>query len=108
MSLRRRKTHVALAEIHRQHLHLDRYFGAGMGVVSTDVNPPWSRPDAIASPGHGDMLRVALLMKDIVILGTARTPIGSFKGQLSSLPVERLGARALSAAIEREGCGGDH
>jgi acetyl-CoA C-acetyltransferase len=40
-------------------------------------------------------------MKDIVILGTARTPIGAFRGELSSLSAPQLGARALAAAIER-------
>ncbi len=42
-------------------------------------------------------------MEDIVILSAARTPIGSFQGALSSLPAPKLGAAALSAAIERAG-----
>jgi len=42
-------------------------------------------------------------MDDIVILSAARTPIGSFQGVLADVPAHRLGARALSAAIERAG-----
>ncbi|HKR63182.1 MAG TPA: acetyl-CoA C-acetyltransferase [Thermoanaerobaculia bacterium] len=42
-------------------------------------------------------------MKDIVILGAARTPIGSFQGTLSSLPAPRLGAVAIKCALENAG-----
>ncbi|HET7437849.1 MAG TPA: acetyl-CoA C-acetyltransferase [Thermoanaerobaculia bacterium] len=42
-------------------------------------------------------------MKDIVILGGARTPIGSFLGTLSSLPAPRLGAVAIKCALENAG-----
>jgi len=42
-------------------------------------------------------------MKEIVILGGARTPIGSFLGTLSSLPAPRLGAIAIKAALESSG-----
>jgi len=42
-------------------------------------------------------------MKDVVILGSARTPIGSFGGSLSSLPATDMGGIALKAAIERSG-----
>ncbi len=38
---------------------------------------------------------------DIVILGAARTPIGSFQGSLSSVTTTELGALALKAAIAR-------
>lgn len=40
---------------------------------------------------------------DIVILGAARTPIGSFLGTLSKVPAPRLGATAIKAALERAG-----
>jgi len=40
-------------------------------------------------------------MRDVVIVGAARTPIGSFLGSLASLPGPRLGATAISAALER-------
>ena len=43
------------------------------------------------------------MSRDVVIAGVARTPIGSFQGSLSSLPVPRLGAVAIKAAIERAG-----
>jgi acetyl-CoA C-acetyltransferase len=42
-------------------------------------------------------------MDDVVILSAVRTPVGAFQGALSSLPAHALGARALSAAIERAG-----
>jgi acetyl-CoA C-acetyltransferase len=47
---------------------------------------------------HGDSF-----MKDIVILGAARTPIGSFLGTLSALPAPRLGAVAIQCALEQAG-----
>src|ERR1051326_5654594 len=42
-------------------------------------------------------------VKEIVILGAARTPIGSFLGTLSSLPAPRLGAVAIKCALENSG-----
>jgi acetyl-CoA C-acetyltransferase len=39
-------------------------------------------------------------MKEIVIVGGARTPIGSFLGTLASLPAPRLGATAIKCALE--------
>ena len=42
-------------------------------------------------------------MRDVVIVGAARTPIGSFLGALASIPAPRLGAVAIKAAIERAG-----
>ena len=42
-------------------------------------------------------------MDDVVILSAVRTPIGTFQGALSGLPAHALGARAISAAVERAG-----
>ncbi|HEY2092649.1 MAG TPA: thiolase family protein [Thermoanaerobaculia bacterium] len=42
-------------------------------------------------------------MKEIVIVGAARTPIGSFLGTLSSIPAPRLGATAIKCALENAG-----
>jgi len=44
-------------------------------------------------------------MKDdpIVIVGSARTPMGGFMGDLKSLPAPELGAAAIRAAVERAG-----
>lgn len=42
-------------------------------------------------------------MKEIVILGSARTPIGSFQGALASFSAPKLGAFAIKAALERAG-----
>ena len=40
---------------------------------------------------------------EVVIVGAARTPVGSFNGALSSLPAHELGRIAISAALERAG-----
>ncbi len=42
-------------------------------------------------------------MKDIVILGGARTPIGSFLGTLSSIPAPKLGSIAIKCALQTSG-----
>jgi len=42
-------------------------------------------------------------MKNIVILGAARTPIGSFLGKLSSLSAPALGSAAIRGALDRAG-----
>jgi acetyl-CoA C-acetyltransferase len=42
-------------------------------------------------------------MKDIVILGGARTPIGSFQGTLSSITAPKLGSIAIKCALENSG-----
>ena len=41
--------------------------------------------------------------RDVVIVGAARTPIGSFLGSLAALTAPRLGAIAIKAALERAG-----
>jgi len=41
---------------------------------------------------------------DVFIVGVARTPMGGFRGSLSSLPAPRLGALAIEAALERANC----
>jgi acetyl-CoA C-acetyltransferase len=43
----------------------------------------------------------------IVIVGAARTPMGGFLGDLKDMPAHALGARAISAAVERAGVGPD-
>ncbi|NQU06224.1 MAG: acetyl-CoA C-acetyltransferase, partial [Calditrichaeota bacterium] len=40
-------------------------------------------------------------MSNVVIVSTARTPIGSFSGSLSAVPAVKLGATAIKAAVER-------
>lgn len=40
---------------------------------------------------------------DVFVLGAARTPVGSFQGQFSTVAVPQLGATAIRAAIERAG-----
>lgn len=46
-------------------------------------------------------------MKDIYILGGARTPIGSFLGTLSSLPAPKLGSVAIKCALQNAGVQAD-
>ncbi|HMA17585.1 MAG TPA: acetyl-CoA C-acyltransferase, partial [Thermoanaerobaculia bacterium] len=46
-------------------------------------------------------------MKDVVVLSAVRTPVGSFLGKLSALPVPALGSAAIRAAIERAGVRAD-
>lgn len=46
-------------------------------------------------------------MREVVIVGAARTPIGSFQGALASMPASKLGAVAIAAALERSGLAKD-
>jgi acetyl-CoA C-acetyltransferase len=46
-------------------------------------------------------------MRDVFIIGSARTPIGSFQGSLASLSAPKLGSIAIRAALERAGAPGD-
>ena len=41
--------------------------------------------------------------RSVVIVGAARTPIGSFLGSLAAVPAPRLGAVAILAALQRAG-----
>jgi len=41
--------------------------------------------------------------REVVIVGAARTPVGSFLGSLAAVPATRLGAVAIRAALERAG-----
>ena len=40
---------------------------------------------------------------DVVIVGAARTPVGSFNGALAALPAHALGKVAIEAALARAG-----
>lgn len=42
-------------------------------------------------------------MEKVVILGAARTPVGSFMGSLSALPAPKLGATAIQSALQQSG-----
>merc|ERR1711970_624910 len=44
------------------------------------------------------------LGNDVVIVGCARTPMGGFRGSLSSFSAPKLGSLAISAALDRAGC----
>jgi acetyl-CoA C-acetyltransferase len=43
----------------------------------------------------------------IVIVGAARTPMGSFQGDFSALSAHDLGGAAIKAAVERSGVSAD-
>ena len=45
------------------------------------------------------------LQDPIVIVGAARTPIGSFQGELKDAAAPKLGATAIRAALQRSGVG---
>jgi acetyl-CoA C-acetyltransferase len=42
-------------------------------------------------------------MPEVLILGSARTPIGAFQGALADVPAPRLGGTAIRAALTRSG-----
>ncbi|MEK6580106.1 MAG: acetyl-CoA C-acyltransferase, partial [Bdellovibrionota bacterium] len=44
-----------------------------------------------------------MTMHEVVIVGMARTPFGSFQGALSSVPATRLGATVIQGAVRRAG-----
>jgi acetyl-CoA C-acetyltransferase len=46
-------------------------------------------------------------MRDVVIVGAARTAIGSFLGAFASVPAPKLGATAIKAALERASVSAD-
>jgi acetyl-CoA C-acetyltransferase len=46
-------------------------------------------------------------MEDVVIVGAARTPIGTFGGAFKDVPAPQLGAVAIRAALERAGAAPD-
>ncbi len=46
-------------------------------------------------------------MREVAIVGAARTPIGSFLGDLSAVSAPKLGATAIRAALERAGLPAD-
>jgi acetyl-CoA C-acetyltransferase len=48
-------------------------------------------------------VEVNMAGREVVIVGAARTPIGSFLGSLSAVPAPRLGAVAIRAALQRAG-----
>lgn len=49
------------------------------------------------------ILRRYILMREVVIVGAARTPIGSFGGTLKGVAARKLGAIAIKGALERAG-----
>ncbi|MDO4546304.1 MAG: acetyl-CoA C-acyltransferase, partial [Bacillota bacterium] len=42
-------------------------------------------------------------MRDVVIVGAARTPIGAFGGSLKDVPARTLGAICVKEALNRAG-----
>ncbi len=46
-------------------------------------------------------------VKDVVIVSACRTPVGSFRGSLSSVPAPKLGAIVIKEALRRAGVASD-
>ncbi len=46
-------------------------------------------------------------MREVWIVGAARTPVGAFLGELASVPATKLGSIAIKAALERAGVPAD-
>src|SRR6266487_6004728 len=46
-------------------------------------------------------------MREVAIVAAARTPVGSFLGDLSAVSAPKLGATAIRAALERAGLPAD-
>lgn len=46
-------------------------------------------------------------MEEAVIVSAVRTPVGAFGGHFKDVPATELGARAISAALERAGLTGE-
>jgi acetyl-CoA C-acetyltransferase len=46
-------------------------------------------------------------MREVVIVGAARTPIGSFQGELAAVKAPQLGAAAITEALKRAGVAHD-
>ena len=49
-------------------------------------------------------LQCFFLFSEVFIVGAARTPMGGFRGSLSSLTAPQLGAIAIESALERAKC----
>lgn len=47
-------------------------------------------------------------MNEVVIVSGCRTPVGSFRGALSSVPAPRLGAIVIKEALKRAGVANEH
>src|SRR5215467_7447607 len=60
-----------------------------------------------APPGAGVLTGIVSAMRDAVIVGGARTPIGRLLGSLSGFSGAQLGGLAIKAALERAGVPAD-
>jgi acetyl-CoA C-acetyltransferase len=52
-------------------------------------------------------MKTSLPMKEVVIVGAARTPMGSFLGSLSTIPAPKLGAVAIQGALSKANVAAD-
>jgi acetyl-CoA C-acetyltransferase len=64
----------------------------------------WGRAERLEATGEPIPMSAS---DPIVIVGAARTPMGGFLGDLKDAPAHALGARAISAAVERAGVPAD-
>ena len=48
-------------------------------------------------------MKETIIMREVVIAGAARTPIGAFGGTLKDVPARQLGAICIREALQRAG-----
>ena len=48
------------------------------------------------------------VLQEVVIVGSKRTPMGSFMSKLASVPAPQLGSIAIKAAVEQAGIQPEH
>src|SRR5262245_3877981 len=71
--------------------------------LCSSVRARCSRLDIRARRGIRAGHQRGKIMREVWIVGAARTPIGAFLGELASLSAPKLGSIAIRAALERAG-----
>src|SRR6476620_171724 len=84
-----------------------RVFALRCATLTSPIRRPSSQDRQRARPGRGrragsreENVHMAG-SEEIVIVGPARTPVGSFGGAFGAEPAHELGATAIKAALER-------
>src|SRR6185312_6053472 len=75
-----------------------------LGSAAQSATQPSIEPCRVAAQLDSfDHVTSGALMSDIVIAAAKRTPIGAFLGQFTGFATPRLGAAAISAALQQSG-----
>lgn len=53
--------------------------------------------------GLHTLMQINVLFQEVVIVSAVRTPMGSFKGSLATVPATKLGSVAIKGAIDKAG-----